>query len=107
MYAPLFAFAVNVGAVATPLAFVTAVFNPPANVPLAPVCAGAANVTVAPLTGFPPLSFTVACRAVANAELIAALWGVPAVAVMEAAGPAMFVKLKFAGPTAPAVAVTT
>src|SRR5690242_11494628 len=47
---PAVAFAVNVVDVATPLAFVAAVFTPPANVPLAPL-GGAVNVTTTPLTG--------------------------------------------------------
>jgi hypothetical protein len=72
---------VNAGAVATPLAFVFAVFTPPANAPLAPL-PGEANVTVAPLSGLLLLSFTVACSAVPNVVVIVALWGVPAVAVM-------------------------
>src|SRR5258707_12110898 len=89
--------AVNTAAVATPLALVTAVFAPPANVPLAPVCAGAVNVTVTPGTGFPLPSVTVAANAVPKTVLIAALCGVPAVAAMLAAAPAVFVRLKFAG----------
>src|ERR1700693_3944545 len=76
--------AVNTADVATPLAFVTAVFTPPANVPLAPVCAGAVNVTVTPETGLLLASFTVACSAVVNAVAIVALCGVPPVAVMLA-----------------------
>jgi hypothetical protein len=52
-------FAVKVGAVATPEEFVTAVFAPPANVPDAPEMGGAVNVTVTPLSGLPPPSFTV------------------------------------------------
>jgi hypothetical protein len=75
---------VNVVEVATPLAFVVAVFTPPANVPLAPL-PGAVKVTVAPATGFPPLSFTVATSGAANAVLIVALCGVPLVAAMLAA----------------------
>ena len=56
--------AVNTPDVAIPEPFVAAVSLPPAaNVPLAPV-AGAAKVTVTPLTGLPPASFTVAERAV-------------------------------------------
>lgn len=54
----------NAAAVATPDAFVVAMFTPPAKVPLAPV-PGAANVTVTPLTGLPPASFTVVWNAVA------------------------------------------
>jgi hypothetical protein len=98
---------VNVGAAAFPLPSVFTVTDvtDPGKVPLAPF-AGAVNVTATPDTGFPPLSVTVACRAVGNAVLIAVLWPEPAVAAMFAAGPALFVKLKFAGPIAPAFAVT-
>jgi hypothetical protein len=73
--------AVNIFAVAMPEALVVAVFTPPAKVPLAPLD-GAVNVTVTPLTGLLKGSFTVACSCVANAVLIVALCGVPAVAVM-------------------------
>jgi len=98
--------AVKTGAVATPLELVIAVFTPPAKVPLAPL-AGAVKVTVTPPTALPPASFTVACNCVPNAELIVAAWGVPAVAVMLAAGPALFVNEKFAGVATPeTVAVT-
>jgi len=79
--------AVNVAAVATPLALVVAVLTPPAKVPLAPLV-GAANVTTTPLTGLFEESRTVACSAVANAVLMATLWGVPAVAAMLAGAPA-------------------
>jgi hypothetical protein len=65
-------------------------FVPPANVPLAPVD-GAVKVTVAPLTRFPPLSFTVACSAVGNAVVTGTLCGVPAVAAILAGGPARLV----------------
>ena len=90
------------GAVATPLAFVVdcAVVAPPVKVPLAPL-EGAVNVTVAPLTGLPPLSLTVACMAVANAVLAAMLCGVPAVGVILAAGPAWLVNAKTAGEATP------
>src|ERR1700688_4091715 len=88
--------AVHTAEFATPLAFVTAVFTPPANVPLAPVCAGAVNVTVTPLTGWLPESFTVACSAVVNAVLIVALCGVPAVVVIAAGSPAVLVRAKLA-----------
>src|SRR5882757_9011705 len=62
---PTVAFAVNVGAVATPLASVTAVAvkDAPGNVPLAPA-PGAVNVTVAPLAGALPAPVTVAFKAV-------------------------------------------
>ena len=87
----------NTGAEATPLALVVAVavrppFVPPVNVPLAPL-EGAVNVTVTPLTRFPPLSFTVACRLLVKDLVIAALCGVPAVAAIDAAGPVRFVRL--------------
>jgi hypothetical protein len=72
---------VKTGAVATPWAFVIAVFTPPANVPLAPL-AGAVKVTVTPFKGLFEASFTVACSCVANAVLVFALCGVPPVAVM-------------------------
>src|ERR1700686_1448556 len=88
--------AVNIAEVATPLAFVIAVFTPPANVPLAPVCAGAVNVTVTPETGLLLASFTVAWSAVVNAVLIVAVCGVPAVAVILAGGKALLVRLKLA-----------
>jgi hypothetical protein len=96
-YGPATVFAVNVGALATPLALVFTVIAvpplvPPAKVPLAPV-AGAVNVTAALLIGFPPLSFTVACN-VAKFVLITTLCVAPPVAVMDAAGPVVFVILK-------------
>ena len=101
VYAPAVALAVNTADVATPLALVVAVFTPPANVPLAPL-AGALNVTTTPLTGLLPASFTVATSGAANAVLIVALWGVPLVAAMLAAAPAVFVNAKFAGVATPA-----
>jgi len=78
--------AVKIAAVATPCAFVAAVFAPPAKVPLAPL-PGDANVTVTPLTGLLRESLTVACSWAANAVLTVALCGVPAVAVMVVAVP--------------------
>ena len=86
--------------VATPLELVTAVVTPPAKLPLAPE-AGATNVTVTPLTGLCPLSFTVTCSVEANAVLIGALCGVPAVAATDAATPAVFVRAKLAGVVTP------
>lgn len=80
-------FAVTV-AVATPEALVVAV----AVTMLAPL-PGPVKVTVNPLTGFPPESFTVAVNGAANAVLIGALWLLPLVAVTEAAAPAVFVRL--------------
>jgi orotate phosphoribosyltransferase-like protein len=61
---------------------VVAVFTPPAKVPLAPVCAGAVNVTVTPLVGVPPV-VTVATSNAVNAVLTVALCGVPLVAAIE------------------------
>ena len=107
VYTPAVVFAVNTGEVATPLALVVTVAVAPvpgaANVPLATL-EGAVNVTVALFTGLPPLSFTVACKT-ANAVLIVTLCGVPDVAVIEAAGPVRFVRLKLTE-TVPAVACT-
>src|ERR1700686_295867 len=93
--------AVKTAEVANPLAFVIAVLTPPANVPLAPVCAGAVNVTVTPGTGLLLASFPVACSAVVNAVLIEALCGVPAVAVTLAADPAVLVRAKLAAVATP------
>jgi hypothetical protein len=94
---------VNVVAAAWPKASVVAVVLavPFANVPLAAV-AGAVNVTVTPETALPLLSVTVACIAVANAVLIVALCGVPAVAEMLAADPAVLVSEKLAAVVTPA-----
>jgi hypothetical protein len=75
------------------------------NSALAPL-AGAANVTVTPLNGFPPESFTVAWSAVAKAVLTVALCGVPAVAVILA-GAAVFVRLKLAEVATPATLAVT
>ena len=97
--------AVSAEAVAWPLALVTAVADPP-KVALAPLD-GAVNVTVTPLTGLPPASFTVACSAVAKALLIAALCGVPAVAVMLLAPPPTLVRLKVAVLAKPATLAVT
>ena len=96
----------NTADVATPLLFVVAVFTPPAKLPLAPD-AGAVNVTVTPCTGLPPLSFTVATSGAANAVLIAALCGVPLVAVIDAAAPAVLVSAKLAAVVTPATVAAT
>ena len=68
---------------------------------------GAVNVTVAPLTGLPPLS-TVTARSVANAVPTVAVCGVvPRFAVMVVPAAALLVRLKSAGvPTPPTVPVT-
>lgn len=80
---PAVVLAVKTGAVATPDAFVIAMFTPPAKVPLAPL-AGAVKVTVTPLMGLLEGSLTVAWNCVANAVLTVAVCGVPPVAVMLA-----------------------
>ena len=99
--------AVNVADVATPPVLVTAVFTPrpPANVPLAALFRSV-NVTATPATGLPLESFTVTCSANAKAVLTTTFCGVPPVAVIVAGAVAVFVRLKLAGPRAPAVAVT-
>src|SRR6266851_1278031 len=85
VYVPAALFAVSTGAVATPLARVTAVtVSDEPNNPLAPL-PGAVNVTVTPLTGLLFVSFTMACRAAENAVFTVAVCGVPALAVMPAA----------------------
>ena len=99
------ALAVKTAEVATPLAFVVAVFTPPANVPLAPL-AGGVNVTNTPLTGLFPASVTVATNGAANAVFIVAFWPEPLVAVTFAAGPARFVRTKFANDAPDALATT-
>src|SRR5690349_6524588 len=78
----------------------------PPKVPLAPE-AGAAKVTVTPEIPFPLLSFTVACRAVGKVELTCAPCGVPAVALMVAGAPGLFVRLKIAGEFVPGVVAVT
>jgi hypothetical protein len=97
---------VKVTDVATPLAFVVAVVTPPANVPLAPL-PGAVNVTVTPGTGLLEASLTVAWNAEPNGLPTVALCGVPPVAVMDAAVPAVLVKVKFAGDPTPATVAAT
>jgi hypothetical protein len=98
--------------VATPFASVVTVAvaegGVVAKMPLAPVVvAGAANVTVTPLFGVPPV-VTVATSAAANAAPATALCGVPLVAAIDSTGVAVFVRLKLAGVEAPGTeAVTT
>src|SRR5579871_2320369 len=95
--------AVNAGAVASPLAFVTTVaVADPLKEALAPVV-GAANVTVIPLRRLFAASFTTACNGVPTAALIVPLCGVPAVAAILAGAPARFVKLKAALVATPVV----
>ncbi len=95
----------NVADVATPLAFVVAVFTPPANVPLAPL-PGGVNVTTTPLTRLFPASVTVATNGAANVVLIVALCPEPLLTATLAAGPVRLVKEKFAE-VAPVALATT
>lgn len=98
--------AVNTLDVATPLAFVTAVFTPPTNVPLAPL-PGGVNVTVRPFSGLLPASVTVATKGAAKAVLICALCPEPLVITIDAAGPERFVSEKLTVVKPMAEAVTT
>src|ERR1700676_1740686 len=97
-------FAVTVFEVATPKAFETAVFEV-VKVALAPEF-GAENVTVAPLTTFPPTSVTVTLSGLAKAVPIAVLCGVPLTTVTLLAAPGLFVSAKLAPVAAPEAAVT-
>src|SRR5438046_896857 len=104
-------FATNGFAVAWPLLLVTAVVvlvPVSVKVPVAtPLPVGAVKVTVAPMTGLPNWSVTVACKLVANAVFTVVLWGVPAVAAIVAlAASAVLVRLKLAGVKAPLPALT-
>ena len=89
--------AVRVAEVATPEAFVTAVWTLPANVALAPEV-GALNVTVTPATGLFEGSVTVTTKGAPNAVFVFVLWPVPLVAVSVRTGGATFVRKKVAGP---------
>jgi len=71
VYDPAVEFALNIAAVATPDPFVTAVVLPLAKLPLGPV-RGAAKVTVTPLIGLLPASFTVAASCIPNPVLMTA-----------------------------------
>ena len=62
---------------------------------------------VGELTGFPPLSFTVATSGAANAVLTVVFCDVPLVAAIEAAPPALLVSMKFAGAATPATVAIT
>jgi hypothetical protein len=106
---PVVPFALKADDVATPLVpvvSVSVVFPLVANVPLAPV-AGAVNVTATPLTGLLSLSTTIACRVVPNAVETAALCVAPLVALIAAAAPEEFDRLKLAGVVAPVAEAET
>ena len=106
VYVPAVPFAVKTAAVAKPLAFVVAVFTPPANVPLAPV-RGALNVTVMPFTGLVNASWTITCMFKANADPTCALCGVPTVVAIVEAAPAAFVSENVAGDAMPVTDAVT
>ena len=74
---------------AWPLASVVAVADD--SVAEAPV-AGAAKVTVTPLSGLPAASLTSTCSGTAKGASTVVLCGVPPVGVIVAAGPAVIVK---------------
>src|SRR5207245_9347442 len=96
--------ALRTGEVATPEALVATVFDPP-KLPPAPLPPGTIrNVTLAPLTGLPNWSLTVATRGFAKAVLVCAVWPPPLVAIMMPA-PGVLVSEKFAD--APSADATT
>src|SRR5207245_7902891 len=74
LYKPAVELAVKATEAAIPEASVTALFWPPAKLPLAPE-AGAANVMVTPLSGLPPASLTNTFKGLANAVFTCALCG--------------------------------
>jgi hypothetical protein len=76
------------------------------NWPLAPLLAGAVNVTDTPETGLPYWSSTVATRAL-KAVATVTLCGVPEAVTMLAAAPAVFVKLNEAVGVTPLAAAVT
>ena len=100
VYVPATVFAVNPGAVATLLALVltVAVVVLPVKEAPAPLTGTMVKVMLTPTpTGLPPLSVTVAARAVASGAPTGACCGVPALAAMLAGGPGRLVRLKLAG----------
>jgi hypothetical protein len=105
---PTLELALKVEEEATPDPSVVAVIvvNPPENVPLA-ADPGALNVTVIPLTGWLPLSKTVATSSAPNAVLMVALCGVPLVGVIVAGAFAVFVSEKFAAVATPDTVAAT
>jgi hypothetical protein len=76
------------------------------NFSLAPLD-GAVNVTLAPDTALPKLSFTVATKALPNGVFTVVLWPDPEVTTMLAAAPATFVSLKVAAVLTPLAAAVT
>ena len=96
----------NVAEVATPDALVVAVFAPPAKLPLAPLLGGV-KVTVTPFTGVPLAFVTVTTKGAGKGVLMAALCGVPLVAVIFVGGPGVFVNEKLAVPVIPTTLAVT
>ena len=106
LYDPEIELAVNTAAVATPAESVVAVFTLPANVPLAPVCAGGVKVTTFPTIELLKAAVTRALKFVAKTVPTCALCGVPAVEIILETGPGMLVmenSAEVAGPDAAAV----
>ena len=98
--------AVKACEVATPEAFVVAVFMPPAKLTLGPE-AGGVNVTTTPLTGLLPASDTSTTNGAPNAVFTFALCGVPLTTLTVAGAPTVFVSTKFAGPVPPGTVAVT
>src|ERR1700722_775167 len=96
--------AVNARDVAMPEPFVTAVFTPPANVPLGPL-PGARNVTVTPLTGLFAVSCTNAANGAVNVPPTPILCGDPLETETDAAP--RLVRVKVAGVATPATLADT
>jgi hypothetical protein len=105
---PDVAFAVNVDDMTAPFASVVSVSVgcPLAKVPLAPV-AGAVNVTIALLMGFPLTSTTIPAKGNVNGALIAVLWGLPPLMRIPAGAEIVFVRLKLASVGAPGTDAVT
>ena len=78
----------------------------PLKTPLDPVV-GAANVTVTPLNGLLPLSFTNACSSVAKGRFTVVLCELPALTATLAGTGTVFVRLKLAGVPTPATLAVT
>ena len=98
--------ATGIGDVAIPELFVVALaVAEPLNAALA-LEAGAVNVTVIPDSGFENASVTFAWSALPNDVLIGVLCGVPATAITDCGGPALFVKLNVADAPPASDAVT-
>ena len=71
------------------------------SVPLAPVSAGAVNVTDTPGTGLPLASSTVTTSGLVKLVVTTVLCGVPAVAVIVVGVPGLLVRLNVAGVPTP------